>query len=375
MKQFNDLVSHILEKGRLKGDRTGTGTYSIFGYQNQYDLLDGFPLLGLKKTFTRGVFVELLWFIKGDTNIKYLVDNKVHIWNEWAYKTFLTHAESLDEPDYEFHTEDPQNNCTRPLTQAEFISEIKRRPHNDSWVLKWGELGPVYGKQWVKWVGIKNGTSNQLESLIEGLKNNPDSRRHIVNSWNVDDLPDMALSPCHCMYQFNVVDLSYEEIEKAIELGYDRESLPTKRLDCQLYQRSADVFLGVPFNIASYAVFTHMIAQVTGMLPGVFTHTFGDAHLYVNHRDQVNSYLNRTHLNQEDVDKMMEVKDFKEPILGDDYFIDRQSAKNRIGKYEGPRLPTLELNPNIKSIYDFTLDDIKVKNYNPLPAIKAPIAV
>lgn len=375
MKQFTDLVTHILKNGRLKGDRTGTGTYSVFGYQNRYNLLEGFPLLGLKKTFTRGVFAELLWFIKGDTNIKYLVDNNVHIWDEWAYKTFLTHAENLEEPDYEFHTEDVQNNCTRPLTQSEFVSEIKKRAHNDPWVLKWGELGPVYGKQWINWVGIKNGSTNQLEELVKRLNTNPDSRRHIVNSWNVDDLPDMALAPCHCLYQLNVVDLSYEETEKAIAMGYDKDNLPTKKLDCQLYQRSADVFLGVPFNIASYALLTQMIAQVTGMLPGDFIHTFGDAHLYVNHREQVNSYLNRTHLNQKDVDDMMETQDFKEPVLGDDYFIDRQTSKDRLGDYKGPKLPMLKLNPNIKSIYDFTLDDIEVKNYNPLPAIKAPIAV
>jgi thymidylate synthase len=331
--------------------------------------------LGMKKTFTRGIFVELLWFLKGDTNIKYLVDNNVHIWNEWAYKTFLTHAEALDEPDYEFHKEDVQNNCTRPLTQSEFVSEIKRRAHNDSWVQKWGALGPVYGKQWIEWTGVRNGVINQIDNLIESLTKNPDSRRHIVNAWNVDDLPEMALTPCHCLFQFNVVDVSYEENERAIQLGYDPENIPTKKLDCQLYQRSADVFLGVPFNIASYALLLEMIAQVTGMLPGEFIHTFGDAHLYVNHREQVNSYLNRTHLTQESVDTMLESKDFKEPILGDDYYVSRQDASTRTGKYEGPTLPTLELNKNIKSIYDFTLDDIKVKNYNPLPAIKAPIAV
>ena len=375
MKQFTDLVTYILETGRLKKSRPGIETYSIFGYQNKYNLLDGFPILGLKKTYTRGVFVELLWFLKGDTNIKYLVDNKVNIWNEWAYKTFLIHAESLDEPNYEFHVEDVQNNCTRPLTQAEFVSEIKRLDPSDPWVKKWGELGPVYGKQWIEWAGMRNGTINQIDKLIDSLKNNPDSRRHIVNSWNVDDLPEMALTPCHCLFQFNVVDVSYEETEKAIALGYDSQNIPTKRLDCQLYQRSADVFLGVPFNIASYALLTHMIAQVVGMLPGEFIHTFGDAHLYVNHREQVSTYLNRTFLNQEDIDKMQETKSFKEPVLGDDYYVARQNASERIGKYEGPALPTLELNPDVKSIYDFTLEDIKVKNYNPLPAIKAPIAV
>lgn len=375
MKQFVDLVGHILENGQLKEDRTGTGTYSVFGYQNRYNLSNGFPLLGLKKTYTRGVFAELLWFIKGDTNIKYLVDNDVNIWNEWAYKTFLHHAESLAEPDYEFHTEDIKNSCVRPLTQGEFINKIKTLDANDPWVRKWGELGPVYGKQWIRWVGVRRGVINQLDELINGLQNNPDSRRHIISAWNVDDLPQMALAPCHCLFQFNVVDLSYEERERALQNGYTQETVPDKKLDCQLYQRSADVFLGVPFNIASYALLTHMVAAQCGYLPGDFIHTFGDAHLYTNHREQVNEFLNRTHLKPEAVKAFEESGVYQAPIIQDDFYVERRSVMERLGEYYGATLPTLKLNPDVKSIYDYTLDDIEIINYKPLPNIKAPVAV
>lgn len=359
MKQFNDLLAHIIDNGRVKEDRTNTGTYSVFGYQNSYDLLDGFPLLGLKKTFTRGIFAELLWFIKGDTNIKYLVDNKVNIWNEWAYERYLKHASSLKTKDLNFHKEDAENGSYEPYSQVEFVDKIKSLPSDNDWVLKWGDLGPVYGKQWTNWVGVKNGAVNQLDNVINGLINNPDSRRHIVNSWNIDDLPDMALSPCHCMFQFNVVDVNEEDIEKALKQGYDLDSMPSKKLDCQLYQRSADVFLGVPFNIASYALLTHMIAQVTNMLPGTFIHTFGDAHIYSNHKAEVNSYLNRTRKGEEEIDF------FDESII----------ASNSLGSYEGPKLPMLELNKEVTSIHEFKLEDIRVLNYKPLSAIKAPIAV
>jgi thymidylate synthase len=375
MKQFVDLVLHVLENGRLKEDRTNTGTFSVFGYQNRYNLMEGFPLLGLKKTYTKGVFAELLWFIKGDTNIKYLVDNNVNIWNEWAYKNFLNHAENLPEPDYEFHMEDLQNNCVRPLTQEVFINKIKSKAQEDPWVKKWGELGPVYGKQWIRWVGVRRGVINQLDELINGIKNNPDSRRHIISAWNIDDIPEMALAPCHSLFQFNVVNLSYEERQWALLNGFTPENVPEKKLDCQLYQRSADVFLGVPFNIASYALLTHMIAEQCNLLPGDFIHTFGDAHIYTNHREQVNELLNRTHTNEETWEKFKETGVYEKPTVKNDYFIERWTASKRTGSFYGPDLPKLKLNPGVNSIYDYNLQDIEIIDYKSLPAIQAPVAV
>lgn len=264
MKQYLEHLEYILENGKEKGDRTGTGTISVFGYQNRYDLKEGFPLVTTKKMFTRGIFHELLWFIKGDTNIQYLLDNDVHIWDEWADEN--------------------------------------------------GDLGPVYGKQWRSWETPSGESIDQLAILIEGLKKNPDSRRHIMTAWNPSEVDGMALPPCHCFMQFYVVD---------------------GKLSCQLYQRSADMFLGVPFNIASYALFTHMIAQVCGYEVGDFVHTFGDSHIYLNHLDQVKLQLSR----------------------------------------EPHPLPKLELNSEIKYIEDFTIHDIKVVGYEHDKGIKAPIAV
>lgn len=285
MKQYHDFLRHILEKGSKKEDRTGTGTISTFGYQMRFDLAEGFPLVTTKKIFTKALIHELLWFIKGDTNVKYLQDNGVTIWDEWA-----------DEH---------------------------------------GDLGPVYGKQWRRWFGdwklrstevidlgggifmptsTESTLIDQLEDVIERIKVKPDCRRLIVSAWNPADIPKMALPPCHALFQFYVRD---------------------GKLSCQLYQRSADAFLGVPFNIASYALLTMMVAQVTGLQLGEFIHTFGDAHIYLNHRDQVELQLSR----------------------------------------ECRLLPVMKINPERKSIDDFVYEDFKLEGYDPHPTIKAPIAV
>ncbi|MBL7743391.1 MAG: thymidylate synthase [Chitinophagaceae bacterium] len=264
MQQYLDLLQHILDTGVHKSDRTGTGTQSCFGYQMRFDLQKGFPLVTTKKVHLKSIIYELLWFLKGETNIAYLKEHNVSIWNEWA---------------------------------------------DDN-----GELGPVYGKQWRSWEGKDGKVVDQITELIQQIKKNPDSRRLIVNAWNVADLPEMALMPCHTMFQFYVAN---------------------GKLSCQLYQRSADVFLGVPFNIASYALLTMMVAQVCDLEPGEFIHTFGDVHIYNNHMEQVKLQLSRT-------------------------------------PYP---LPTMTINPAVKSILDFTFEDFKLENYQSHPAIKAPVAV
>ena len=264
MKQYLDLLDHVLQNGTVKEDRTGTGTKSVFGYQMRFNLEDGFPLLTTKKLHTKSIIHELLWFLKGETNIKYLQDNGVRIWNEWADEN--------------------------------------------------GDLGPVYGSQWRSWINAKGETIDQISQVIDSIKNNPDSRRHIVNAWNVGEIDNMALPPCHILFQFYVAN---------------------GKLSCQLYQRSADIFLGVPFNIASYAMLLSMVAQVTGLKPGEFVHTLGDAHIYLNHIEQVKEQLSRTPYS----------------------------------------LPQLEINKEVKSIFDFTFEDFKIKNYNSHPHIKGEIAI
>ena len=288
MKQYLDMCKFILENGTYKSDRTGTGTISYFGYQTRYNLNDGFPLLTTKKVFLKGIIHELLWFISGDTNIKYLVDNNVKIWNEWAYEKYKK------EPVYQGETMD------------EFIEKIRE---SKEFADKYGDLGPVYGRQWRNFNGV-----DQLEKLIYNLKHNPDSRRHIISAWNPAEVDNMALPPCHSFMQFYVVN---------------------NKLSCQLYQRSADIFLGVPFNIASYSLFTMMIAQVCGFELGDFVHTFGDAHIYSNHMEQIKLQLSR----------------------------------------EPRKLPTMKINPNVKSIYDFKYEDFELEGYDPHPAIKGVVAV
>ena len=264
MQQYLDLVGHILDHGAEKADRTGTGTRSVFGYQMRFDLSAGFPLLTTKKLHLRSIVYELLWFLAGDTNVRFLNENKVTIWDEWADSN--------------------------------------------------GDLGPVYGYQWRSWPAAGGRHIDQITEVIDQIRRNPDSRRHIVSAWNVGDLDKMALAPCHALFQFYVAN---------------------GRLSCQLYQRSADVFLGVPFNIASYALLTMMVAQVCDLRPGDFVHTLGDAHLYNNHLEQARLQLERD-----------------------------------------PRpLPTMTLNPAVKSIFDFRFSDFTLENYDPHPAIKAPIAV
>ncbi len=264
MQQYLELLGHVLEHGTVKQDRTGTGTRSVFGWQMRFDLAEGFPLVTTKKLHLRSIIHELLWFLQGDTNIGYLKDNGVSIWDEWA---------SAD-----------------------------------------GELGPVYGKQWRRWQRPDGSEIDQIHQVIGQIRSNPDSRRLVVSAWNVADLPDMALMPCHVMFQFYVAD---------------------GRLSCQLYQRSGDIFLGVPFNIASYALLTHMVAHVCGLQPGEFIHTLGDAHLYSNHVEQAREQLSRT-----------------------------------------PRaLPRLVLNPQVRDILGFRFEDIAIEGYDPAPAIRAPVAV
>lgn len=288
MKQYLDLCKTILEKGIKKGDRTGTGTISYFGYQMRFDLSEGFPLLTTKRVHLKSIIHELLWFISGDTNIKYLVDNDVRIWNDWPYAAYQKSSEYQNE------------------TIEEFALKIKE---SSEFAKKWGNLGPVYGKQWRNFGGV-----DQLEDLINQIKTNPTSRRLIISAWNPAEIKDMALPPCHCFMQFYVNN---------------------NKLSCQLYQRSADVFLGVPFNIASYALFTMMIAQVCNLELGDFVHTIGDAHIYLNHLEQINKQLTRT-----------------------------------------PRqLPTMKINPEIKSIYDFKFDDFELVGYDPYKGIKGKVAV
>jgi len=288
MKQYLDLCKTILEKGTKKEDRTGTGTISYFGHQMRFDLSEGFPLLTTKRVHLKSIIHELLWFISGDTNIKYLVDNDVRIWNDWPYASYQKSSEYQGE------------------TIEEFAAKIKE---SKEFADKWGNLGPVYGKQWRNFSGV-----DQLENLIYQIKNNPTSRRLIISAWNVGEIDQMALPPCHCFMQFYVND---------------------GKLSCQLYQRSADVFLGVPFNIASYALFTMMIAQVCDLEPGVFVHTTGDTHIYLNHLEQVNKQLTRI-----------------------------------------PRaLPKMNINPNVKSIFDFKFEDFELVDYNPYKGIKGKVAV
>jgi len=258
VKEYLELVKFVLENGEKKEDRTGTGTLSVFGYQNRYDLREGFPLVTTKKVYFRGILHELLWFLKGDTNIKYLVDNNVKIWNEWPYETYKASDAYLSE------------------TLEEFVEKVKG---SDEFAAKWGELGPIYGKQWIRWPGSNGQTINQIQNVLDQIKKNPNSRRHIVSGWNVADIQDLIRAQksapplCHTMFQFNVTN---------------------GEIDMQLYQRSADIALGVPFNIASYSMLLMMVAKECDLTPRYFIHTFGDAHIYLNHVEGLKEQLTRT---------------------------------------------------------------------------------
>ncbi len=302
MKAYLDLLQDVHTNGVGKDDRTGTGTRSVFGRQIRCDLSQGFPLLTTKKVFLRGIIHELLWFVRGDTNIKYLVDNNVGIWNEWPFQSYLT-KNSLDTKFEKYSDE----------WQAELATFIEKIKTDQAFAQQWGELGPVYGKQWRNFSGI-----DQLDWVINEIKTNPTSRRLIVSAWNPAEIEEMAkagLPPCHTLFQFYV--------------SHDN------KLSCQLYQRSADLFLGVPFNIASYALLVMMVAQVCDLELGEFVHTFGDVHIYSNHEDQVQEQLRRS-----------------------------------------PRaLPSMKINSSVKSLFDFTFDDFELLDYNSDPAIKAPVAV
>lgn len=301
-KQYLDLLRDILENGVYKDDRTGTGTYSLFGRQIRFDLSKGFPLLTTKKIFTKGIIYELLWFLAGDSNLQYLVKNGVHIWDDWPYKHYVQENSKI------------KNQNSKILDRQEFIKKIIE---DDTFAKKWGELGPIYGFQWRHWPKPEGGEIDQISQVIDQIKNNPDSRRLIVSAWNAADIEEMSkagLPPCHTMFQFYVTN---------------------RKLSCQLYQRSADTFLGVPFNIASYSLLIHMVAQVCDLEVGEFVHTFGDAHIYKNHMDQVKEQLSR----------------------------------------EMKPLPTLKLNPDVKDIFSFQFEDFIIEGYDPHPAIKAPVAV
>lgn len=314
MQPYLDLCRHILDHGTKKEDRTGTGTTSVFGYQMRFDLQKGFPLLTTKKVPFRLIASELLWFIKGDTNIRYLLQHNNNIWNEWAFKNWVE-SPNYQGPDMtNFGLRAQQDDTFRKQYEEQMDRFKKRILHDDTFAESFGELGDVYGKQWRAWQTAKGETIDQLKNVIDTIQTNPSSRRLIVTAWNPEDIPHMALPPCHTLFQFYVTD---------------------GRLSCQLYQRSGDVFLGVPFNIASYSLLTHLVAQECGLEPGEFIHTLGDAHLYLNHMEQVRTQLGR----------------------------------------EPKTLPELQLNSNISSVFDFEMDDIAVKGYDPHPAIKAPVAV
>ena len=314
MKQYLELLEKIKQEGIEKSDRTGTGTKSIFGYQMRFDLSKGFPILTTKRVPFGLIKSELLWFIKGDTNIRYLLQHNNHIWDEWAFKRYVESADYTGEDMTDFGRRSLQDPEFKEVYEKELETFCQRILNEDDFAAIYGELGNIYGSQWRHWKTTQGETIDQLAQVIEMLKTSPDSRRLLVSAWNPEDIPSMALPPCHTMFQFYVAD---------------------GKLSCQLYQRSADVFLGVPFNIASYALLTHLIANEVGLEVGEFVHTLGDAHLYLNHLEQVDLQLSR----------------------------------------ETYELPQLVLKHPEKSLYDLEVADVVLEGYDCHPTIKAPIAV
>ena len=311
---YLDLAQDVLDNGAVKGDRTGTGTRSVFGRQVRFDMSEGFPLLTTKRVPFGLIKSELLWFLRGDTNIKFLLAHKNHIWDEWAFKNWVESAD-YDGPDM---TDFGRRSLVDEAFKAQYDEQhdifVDRILNDDEFAQKYGELGEVYGAQWRHWRRVQGGFIDQIKDVIEQIKTNPNSRRLIVTAWNPEDVPTQALPPCHTLFQFYVAD---------------------GKLSLQLYQRSADIFLGVPFNIASYSLLLHMVAAQTGLEPSEFVHTFGDTHIYSNHIEQVTEQLQR----------------------------------------EMRPLPTITLNPEVKDIAEYTMADIKINDYDPHASIKAPVAV
>lgn len=311
---YLDLCRYVLKNGIKKEDRTGTGTLSMFGYQMRFNLNEGFPLLTTKRVPFRLIASELLWFIKGNTNIRYLLEHNNNIWNEWAFENWIKSSDNKGPDMTNFGIKSQQDEQFAKLYDEEMELFKQRILTDETFANKYGDLGPVYGKQWRNWKTMSGQTVDQLKEVIDTIKKNPTSRRLIVSAWNPEEVPTMALPPCHTLFQFYVLD---------------------GKLSCQLYQRSGDIFLGIPFNIASYALLTHLIAHECGLQVGEFIHTLGDAHIYSNHIAQIETQLKR----------------------------------------EPRPLPMLKLNQEITSVFDFNMDDLTIEGYDPHPAIKAPVAV
>jgi thymidylate synthase len=409
-KQYTDLLQDILDNGVTKSDRTGTGTLSVFGRQIRHKMSEGFPLLTTKKMPFRLIATELMWFLRGDTNIKFLVDNNCHIWDGDSYKNYCKIAGSIEEPDYSVHVDDPNQNCTRLMTMEEFIGKIKT---DDEFAKKWGQLGKIYGKQWRSWgtgenvtighnglhtlVGEKS-TIDQITNLINDLKTNPDSRRLMVNAWNVGELDQMVLPPCHYGFQVYTRELSLEEryelmkkLDNWVSVHYkepktmeymDKHNIPTRAISLMWNQRSVDTFLGLPFNIASYGLLLEIIAKAVNMVPDELIGNLGDTHLYSNHIEQAKEQIGR----ELSLEERIELSS-KDPVfdLGD-FGVGEQVTDEHCHEicdsYSVPKktrepfeLPTLAMitNPDLK-FDEYVYENFKLVNYQSHPSIKAPLS-